>query len=103
MAKIVDEAANTTLRDKTEEDGVGQLLSRSCQIMEVGAKGKRRVQLMRCVRSYQGRGAKIGPFVRGGFGGVGAAEGSQPSQLGARGAVFCRPNHRYRDLPAKQL
>jgi hypothetical protein len=42
MANIVDEAANRTLRGKTEEDGVDQLLSRSCQMMEVGAKGKRR-------------------------------------------------------------
>jgi hypothetical protein len=40
MANIVDEAANRTLRGKTEEDGVDQLLSRSCQMMEVGAKGK---------------------------------------------------------------
>jgi hypothetical protein len=37
-----DEAANKTLGSKMEEDGVDQLLSRSCQMMEVGAKGKRR-------------------------------------------------------------
>jgi hypothetical protein len=30
MANIVDEAANRTLRSKTEEGGVDQLLSRGC-------------------------------------------------------------------------
>jgi hypothetical protein len=40
MANIVDEAANRTLRSKMEEDGVDQLLSRSCQMMEVGGKGQ---------------------------------------------------------------
>jgi hypothetical protein len=42
MINNVDEAANRTLGSKTEEDGVDQLLSRSCQMMGIGVKGKRR-------------------------------------------------------------
>ena len=55
MVNIVGGAADRTLRSKMEEDGVDQLLSRSCQMMEVGGKGARgAVQLMRCRKKLSG-------------------------------------------------
>ena len=48
MTNNVDEAANRALGSETEEDGVDQLLSRSCQMMGLERRARGAVQLMRC-------------------------------------------------------